>query len=274
MWRWHEGVVNILRKYQHIDVAVFSEQVVPYDDKIIRQLTNILGQQRRVECSQWGGATRTRDFYLLPEINISPIPTKAARTYNLRDGWRWPIPKLQHLTNPPPTLRAIYPELLRRAVHNEITWNENDMLKQLQIHHAQTNQTHHAGPSAIAMWLGIPDNIIDDLQKSYECEGAIDDAAALKTLQMTNNNSIIVHEHINICGAVRLCTTCAKLSQLLGKCWHLPAASAWLEALIWHTIRRPPEPATIDKYSSLDEVHKCNSTCKHVEYTKNHWYNN
>ena len=83
------------------------------------------------------------------------------------------------------------------------------------------------------------------------------------------NNSIIVHEHINICGAVRLCTTFAKLSQLLGKCWHLPAASAWLEALIWHTIRRPPEPTTIDKYSSLDEVHKCNSTCKHVEYTKN-----
>ena len=113
IWLWHEGVVNILRKYQHTDVAVFSEQVVPYDDKIITQLSNILGNQRRVECSQWGGATRTRDFYLIPEINISPIPTKAARTYNLRDGWRWPIPKLQHLMTPPPTLRAIYPELLR-----------------------------------------------------------------------------------------------------------------------------------------------------------------
>ena len=130
--------------------------------KITQQLANLLGTSGRVDCSQWGGSTRTRDFYVTPDINISPIPTKTARTYNLGEGWSWPNPKLQRLTTPPPTLRAIYPELLRRAVHSETTWNENDMLKQLLVYHAQTYQIHDAGPSEIAMWLGVPDHAITD----------------------------------------------------------------------------------------------------------------
>ena len=102
IWKWHEGIVQILKKRENRNVAIFSEQVIPFDPKISRQIAGLLGETRTVECSQWGGAARLRDFYMHPAPTVSPIPVAVARTYNLGNDWIWPALSRQPAQEPPP----------------------------------------------------------------------------------------------------------------------------------------------------------------------------
>ena len=114
-----------------------TEQVQPYDPNITQEISRHLGTAYFVQGHKSGGATRDRYYFVFPEPLFKPIRTHALTT-NL-DGVEWPA--MAKPPRAPPTLRAIYPELLRHRLNKQLTPWEHDHLKAFRVFEHHTNST-------------------------------------------------------------------------------------------------------------------------------------
>ena len=188
-----------LEHHSHIMVSVF-EMVPPAMDTWQEQISMHMGNRSSVTTGP-DMAARDRDFYTIPACRLPPDVTP--HIYRLPlvfpDGSTWPA--VAGSGCQPPTLRAIYPELIRRE-HQGHTKSNSDFqtLQKFKIRQPD-GRIRYAGPAHLAHLLGFCRASILDLTHGFPCESP---------------------EH---CAYSVLCDTCAQVCTALGRAWNLPVAS-------------------------------------------------
>jgi hypothetical protein len=157
VWSWYTGAKSLKNKFGSEHFKSFYEQVEPYDEGIRSTLTKMFGQRFLTNGADFGGATRRRDYFFSEELPALQHSTQRD-CKNLGLGWYWPFPKSNWGESHPPTIRAIYPELVRRRTFGQptLSGSEKNQVEAWLIHHPTSGTFRYAGVREVAEWLGFP----------------------------------------------------------------------------------------------------------------------
>jgi len=160
-------------------------------------------------------AARDRDYYTTPALTRPPqldeSPIQLPMVFS--DSCIWPGDP--RIVGNPPTLRAIYPELVRRK-HADIPIKDADhvTLNKFLIWDPVRKIHKYAGPSHLARWLGLDRQQILDITSRFPCERPSD------------------------CSIGLFCRNCFEICQALGRAWNVPVATEIIYCLL-HTAVQP-----------------------------------
>ena len=163
-WLWQGALATLAssngNRYQ--DIASLSEMVDPALDIWVRDFEKV-GFVKKVACHEFGGgATRNRIYMVNPDIQVPKWGGHVHLfTHNLWDGAKWPAQYI--LTQHPTTVRAILPVLATKAMSGKATESEKTQLRELRVWDPVTNKTALPSPRHCAQWMGIPQQVADDM---------------------------------------------------------------------------------------------------------------
>ena len=153
-----------------------------------------------------GQATRDRQFYLVPTLSSCPPltspPEKAVQVFS--DFSRWPA--TGESGSAPPTLRSIYPELLRRRAAGTAPQSDLITLDKFKVR-TFDNCTRFSGPLHWCKWLGLDPSMTTKLMDAFPCS---------HTISITSGNWGAAH-----CGMETLCDNCSRLCAVIGRAWNI-----------------------------------------------------
>ena len=171
-------------------------------------------------------AARDRNFYIFPTVPQPTLPTRGPMMpyfHTFEDGSVWPCQGLT--SSSPPTLRSIYPELLRRADQSDISEADRATINKFRIR-TKEGEIKYAGVRQWTQWLGLSPRQFDQLTHEFPCE------------------------RIN-CGCIVLCQECAALCAVLGRAWNVHEAEQVLYLVLDQALDHMKNaPENIDLYTS------------------------
>ena len=171
-------------------------------------------------------AARDRNFYIVPTVPQPVIPPKGSMTpyvHTFDDGSTWPWQGTA--TTSPPTLRAIYPELLRRADREDISPADRSTIHKFRIRTLE-GSSKFAGVRQWTQWLGLNTRQYELLSREFPCSS------------------------VN-CGCLVLREQRAALCTILGRAWNLHEAEQVLYLVLEQVLSNVRNgPKTIDLYTS------------------------
>ena len=175
-----------------------------------------------------GHAARDRHFYLVPALpNCPPIPSAPYQLrHNFSDASSWPAHEGGSSDSCPPTLRSIYPELLRRRANNTAPQSDLVTLKKFMVRTFDDNIIF-SGPIQWCKWLGLDDNLSAKLLTTFPCLG--------KT-QPQSPTSAAGTWGATTCGQEVLCNNCSRLCAILGRAWNVIEGTHILTATLRYNI--------------------------------------
>lgn len=238
----HAAILKLL-KSNRVFLSL-AEMVIPALKEWTQELTLLWGWATEIKAELWGGARRDRLYFTIPPIGPLEIFGKAP-TGNLPGGWLWPLPR-HHNCKVPNTIRAMTPELARRAVAQTLTATERTNLSELRTYHFEIGDTLPSVTS-IAAWMGWKEEDARNLQALHPC---------LKPPSRSVDGS----RRVDFCGHEVYCTNCEILVSRLGKAWHIEASVSVVHSLI----RSFVSPSTVRKVTLIAHEHKCPRECEHV----------
>ena len=151
-----------------------------------------------------GTADRTREYYVSPAVDTAPL-LQAKNTESLPPSIKWPA--FPDVLGSPPTLRAIYPLLLRRQKLGTISSSDRTLLRKFMVLDLDEGRPRYAGPRELATWLDFPSTARAAMNAAFPCSHGS-------------------------CGHEVLCPECSALATVLGRAWHLPTARHILRAVL------------------------------------------
>ena len=136
----------------------------------------------------------------------------------------------------PPTIRAIYPELLRRHAHNALSTYEAEQLKAFKVFDHSTKERRYAKPKELAIWLGLDTETANKLKEFNPCDNLVHPKTDFPhSLALKENHSNI--SEFETCGKTVLCEPSSTTASVLGNAWHKIAAQRMIEALLRTTLK-------------------------------------
>ena len=217
-----------------------------------------MGAKHRVQPPQNSGeASRFRDYYVQPELPQGffqhiQTPARTQDVQHFPDGSTW-------TSNPPgrspPTVKAIYPKLLRDQLEKTISHSDKQSLQAFRITTADQKPAW-AGVLQFGIWLGLGKTLLQHYQEQFPCGGSIDKRSG----QPADYLPHVGQQFFEPCGTSRLCTNCENLTELMGRAWHLGCAEAALEKLINHGIQLTKQPG----YPKVITLFTAGSPCNKI----------
>ena len=214
----------------------------------------------------YAGASRRRDYYLSHDFTTHSI-TRMAPQYNghvFPNTDEWVIDYSGQPIDRPPTVRAVYPKLLRDQLAGQVTPTDAKFLSNMRIRtknsatpHRFASQddnpyaTRYAGPYHIAHWLAIPPQWIDRLIRSLYCINPFHPRDA------------------SSCGHSALCPRCTSLTEALRKGWNfqtvLDLMAYLMLKVIAHKQRHQHRAESFDFTKTLPHECPSDDTCQYID---------
>ena len=198
-------------------------------------LCHHMGKCHRVQPPHNSGeASRDRDFYVQPDLpdnffSQAQLENCAPRIQRFADGSYW---ESKTPGQKPPTVKAIYPKLLRDQLDGTISDSDRRSLQTFQI-----RNKHHepawAGVMQFGTWLGLEPGLIERYRQQFPCSGRID----RKSGQPVEYIPPQTNPMNEACGQTRLCVNCENLTEVMGRAWHIGGAEQALLRLIHHGVQ-------------------------------------
>ena len=186
-------------------------------------MTHSFGQSTILRTSS-AHAARERYFYTTPALEHRVDTAHKIPPHHIFGDFScWPAHGDSQTS--PPTLRAIYPELLRRQQSGSVSAQDKQTLSRFQIR-TFDNAIKYSGPLHWAQWLGLEENMTDKLLLGFPCEGGQ-------------------------CGWEVLCSNCSDLCTILGRAWNYEEGTEIIERMLRKSVANMAQsPRHINLYTS------------------------
>ena len=184
-------------------------------------------------------------------------------THNMWDGAKWPAEYC--LSQHPTTIRAILPVLATKAMDGRASESEKAQLRELRVWDL-TGKKLLPSPHHCAQWLGIPEPYaISMLGPNKRCLTVIDDlqCEAQEHWDRMAQDLRPPADRMSQCRTKHWCKDCAKQISIIGNGWHVAAASAVVEAVLYAAVRAKRGSPTKQLDYSQHAPHQCPWNCRY-----------
>ena len=260
-WTVHAGLVAASNTIPTKNNIVISEMVPAAMNNWEEQFTAAIGPP--IELNALNGAERRRFYRTSPKVQhpITQAPTNTNKMGEMLDGSTWPATATSNGARPP-TLRSIYPHLLERQALNHISAADSHTLKLFLLRNSN-NTFRYAGPSHLAQWLELPDEVVSDIEAAYPCEQfPIDPIKKCTQHTWEQKGTAMDSSMFHRCGVKVLCKNCSEAAELLGRAWNFSTAVAIVTAVL-RTAFQETETANFTAFNNMCQ-HYCTSPCQFV----------
>lgn len=263
MFVWHQGLLRLSARFPHSKIMICFEMVVPYHDSVVAEISEYFGQAQRIEAHRFGGAVRTRDFYITPDIPTI-MHQNITATYRLPGGYRWPAPGSSVHIDHPPTITTYYPKNLYNKNTQQLSNYELQTLRDLRVFHMDSGHIKYPGPVEVAHWLGLDASHIKILTQCFPCYGEVHDTSTLSIPKLLQLHQQVDRSKVSNCGDKILCMPCMDCVTILARAWHKNATKAAFITMLNSFLKHPDKSQANTLKLSKTLPHTCTANCEHA----------
>ena len=280
MWQDLKNTCNIVM--MGAKLVSIKEQVQPAVETWKDELDDALGFCTQQDGANYDGcATRERLYYVSPKWpqSIDKTPRTRYVLHRARNTVEFIIKGIAYkweggptAEKCPPTIKAIYPEILARHADPQRTQplekGERSYLQKMQLH-SRRGEVVYAGPLQLAVWLGLTSFQAEAACKPFPCMDEIDDVCG-QPRTFFSGRPLPQDIVFRPCQHLRLCHNCSEAAKLLGTAWCLPSACEVVYKTLCGAIMSMQDSAARTTWQGFPFyqphlVHRCGPHCPEVQ---------